>query len=103
MTKEHQDKVVEDILDSWDILSQCSKFHAIFATSSIPEAITYYRLIKKKKPELKVTCLFDPNIDNAGGFAFKEDGLVEIIEDYNERYEQDFTLATHARLSLIHI
>lgn len=97
MTKEHQDKVVEDILDSWDILSQCSKFHAIFATSSIPEAITYYRLIKKKKPELKVTCLFDPNIDNTGGFAFKEDGLVEIIEDYNERYEQDFTLATHAR------
>ena len=97
MTKEHQDKVVEDILDSWDILSQYSKFHAIFATNSIPEAITYYRLIKKKKPELKVTCLFDPNIDNTGGFAFKEDGLVEIIEDYNERYEQDFTLATHAR------
>lgn len=97
ITEEHQGKVVEDILNSWDILSQCSKFHAIFATSSIPEAIIYYRLIKKEKPELKVTCLFDPNIDNTDGFAFKEDGLVEIIEDYNKRYEQDFALATHAR------
>ncbi|MDY5496551.1 MAG: HsdR family type I site-specific deoxyribonuclease [Anaerobutyricum sp.] len=96
MTKEHQNQVVKDIVDGWDILSHFSKFHAIFATTSIPEAITYYRLIKKARPSLKTTCLFDPNIDNTGGFAFKEDGLAEILEDYNKRYEQDFSLATHA-------
>lgn len=93
----HRNKVVEDILDNWMTLSRGSKFHAIFATSSISEAIDYYRLIKKTKPDLKITALFDPNIDNNEGFAFKEDGLVEIITDYNARYEQQFDLATHAK------
>ena len=95
--KEHREKVVEDILDNWITLSQNGKFHALFATSSIPEAIEYYRLIKRKKPELKITALFDPNIDNNGGVKFKEDGLVEILEDYKDRYGQEFTLATHAK------
>jgi type I restriction enzyme R subunit len=94
---EHQQMVVQDILDNWVRLSHASKFHAIFATSSIPEAIEYYRLIKKTKPDMKITALFDPNIDNNGGVKFKEDGLVEILEDYNARYEQDFTLANHGR------
>jgi type I restriction enzyme R subunit len=94
---EHQEKVVQDILDNWLVLSQANKFHAIFATSSINEAIEYYRLIKRLKPDLKITALFDPNIDNEGTGAYKEDGLVEILEDYNLRYEQDYTLATHAK------
>lgn len=99
---EHQNKVVEDIVDNWITLSQNFKFHAIFTTSSIPEAITYYRLLKDKIKEsnldLKITTLFDPNIDNGGGVAFKEDGLVEIIEDYNKRYEQDFSLKNFPKL-----
>jgi type I restriction enzyme, R subunit len=94
---EHQEKVVEDILDNWITLSQNGKFHAIFATSSIPEAIEYYRLIKRVKPKLKITALFDPNIDNTGNVVFKEDGLVEILQDYNQKYNQDFTLATHSK------
>lgn len=94
---EHSEKVVEDILDNWVTLSQAGKFHAMLATSSIPEAIAYYRLIKQAMPELKITALFDPNIDNGGGVKFKQDGLVEILEDYNERYEMDFTLATHGK------
>lgn len=96
-TSTHQGKVVEDILDNWIRLSHNGKFHAIFATSSIPEAIEYYRLIKKQRPELKISALFDPHIDNNGGVKFKEDGLVEIIEDYNRRYNQDFKMATHAK------
>lgn len=97
-TEEHTTTVVKDILENWVTLSHNSKFHAIFATSSIPEAINYYRKIKEMKPELKVTALFDPNIDNGGGVAFKEAGLVEIIEDYNERYGQDFTIPTFAKM-----
>lgn len=93
---EHQNKVVEDILDNWVQYSQNSKFHGMFATSSIAEAITYYRLIKAKSSDLKITALFDPNIDNNGSAAFKEDGLVEIITDYNALYGMDFNLATHA-------
>ena len=48
---EHQNQVTDDILDNWITLSQNFKFHAIFATSSIPEAIEYYRLLKVKIQE----------------------------------------------------
>jgi type I restriction enzyme R subunit len=95
-TEEHQSKVVEDIAEGWIDLSMSGKFHAIFATSSIPEAIDYYRRIKSACPSLKVTCLFDPNIDNCDGYEYKEDGLVEILEDYNRLYEQNFAIPTHA-------
>lgn len=96
----HQEKVVSDILDKWDILSQGNKFHAILATSSIAEAIDYYRRLKAAKPELKVSALFDPHIDNSGdenrGPTFKGDGLEEIMADYNARYNQNFDFARHA-------
>jgi type I restriction enzyme R subunit len=97
----HQAKVVEDILHKWDVLSQANKFHAIFATNSIAEAIDYYRRLKAAKPELKISALFDPNIDNDGGSGdrgptFKGDGLEEIMSDYNARYGHDFDFARHA-------
>ena len=88
----HKSMVVKDIKDNWIRLSHGGKFHAILATSSIPEAIEYYRLIRKEIPNLKVTGLFDPSIDNNGGATFKEDGLIEIIEDYNRAYNQNFSL-----------
>ncbi|RGQ56119.1 type I restriction endonuclease subunit R [Enterocloster bolteae] len=97
-TDEHTTIVVKDILENWVTLSHNSKFHAIFATSSIPEAINYYRLFKEMKPHLKVTALFDPSIDNNGGVQFKEDGLVEIISDYNEQYGQEFSIPTFAKM-----
>lgn len=104
---EHQNAVVNDICDNWSILSVNKKFHAIFATSSIPEAIEYYGLFKDKMPSLKVTCLFDPHISNEDGeykntykgkpvALFKEDGLVKILNDYNDMFGQDFTIPTHA-------
>ncbi|KAB7684639.1 type I restriction endonuclease subunit R, EcoR124 family [Plesiomonas shigelloides] len=101
LTDAHQQKVVEDILYKWDVLSQGNKFHAILATSSIAEAIDYYRLLKAAKPELKVSALFDPHIDNDGGTGdrgttFKGDGLEEIMADYNTRYGHDFDFARHA-------
>lgn len=110
-TDEHRTKVIEDIRDNWLTLSHNGKFHAIFATSSIPEAIEYYRLMKSMMPGLKITCLVDPNIDNKGNgddddsglgsgksnAIFKEIGLVEILSDYNARYGQDFSLKTHDR------
>ena len=93
---EHRHAVVEDIMENWNRLSHNSKFHALFATSSIAEAIAYYRLFKEVNKDFKVTALFDPNIDNKGNTVYKEDGLVEIIEDYNERYGQRYTMSTHA-------
>jgi type I restriction enzyme, R subunit len=97
---EHRHAVLKDIADNWEVLSQGGKFHAIFATSSITEAITYYRLMKAQCPTLKITALFDPHIsDDDGGStdpAFKEAGLEEIIKDYNATYGQKFDLGSHA-------
>lgn len=97
-TEEHQSMVVKDIVDNWLILSQGYKFHALFATSSIPEAIEYYHRFKETDPDLKVTALFDPSIDNNGGAKVKEDGLLELIEDYNDRYNQDFAAASFGKM-----
>lgn len=108
-TEKHRQAVVDDILKNWVQYSHGGKFHAIFATSSITEAITYYRMFKAQQPDLKVSALFDPNIDNDGDEVevsreakqkralFKEDGLVELMSDYNARYERNFDLANHAR------
>lgn len=97
-TKEHTKTVVKDIADNWLRLSRGNKFHAIFATSSIPEAINYYRLMKKMLPNIKITALFDSNIDNNDGVQLKEEGLVEIIEDYNSLYGQNFTIPTFHKM-----
>ena len=97
-TKEHQNKVVDDIINNWITYSRNSEFHAIFTVNSIPEAIDYYRIFKSKNTAIKVTCLFDPNIENTEGFEYKEDGLVEIIKDYNERYNQNFSLRNYDKL-----
>lgn len=90
----HHEKVVEDILRRFPVLSHGNKFHAILATSSIPEAIDYYRAFKEHAPQMNVTALFDPNVDNNAGSTVKEDALVELIEDYNKAYGQEFTIPT---------
>ena len=88
----HRRAVVEDILDNWDNVTNGGKFHAMLATSSIPEAIEYYRLFKEHKPTLKVALQVDANIDNEEGAIFKEDGLVESLSDYNRIYNKNFKL-----------
>ncbi|MBE6401686.1 MAG: HsdR family type I site-specific deoxyribonuclease [Verrucomicrobia bacterium] len=96
--EEHQKAVIQDILDNWLMLSHGNKFHAIFATGSIAEAIQYYRRLKVVAPELKITALFDPSIVTNGNGLVKEQGLVEIISDYNQRYGQDFTIPAFAKM-----
>lgn len=99
LTDEYQNAVVEDIAENWLTMSRNNKFHAIFATSSIPEAIRYYRKFHKRCPELKVTGLFDPSIDNKGGKRSldKEDGLKEMLEDYNQMYDQHFDIGGYGK------
>jgi len=95
----HRYAVLKDIADNWEVLSQGGKFHAIFATSSITEAIIYYRLMKVECPSLKITALFDPHgidDDESDDAADKAAGLLEIIQDYNATYGQKFDLAMHA-------
>ena len=114
-TPEHVNAVIDDMLENWQRLSQGKKYHAIFATSSIPEAVNYYRLIKARIAEKiriaeevgnseevknslpKLTALFDPNILNDGQGNDKEIWIAEILEDYNAQFHTSFGYATYSR------
>ena len=114
-TEEHVNAVIDDMLENWQRLSQGKKYHAIFATSSIPEAVNYYCLIKAKiaeevriaeevgnfeeakNAELKLTALFDPNILNDGQGNDKEIWIAEILKDYNAQFHTNFGYATYYR------
>ena len=93
-SQQHREAVVKSISDNWTHQSVAGKFHAILATSSIPEAFAYYDLIKTKIPLLKTAVVVDDSIDNDGGGAAKEDALVTMLTDYNARYGKHFTLPT---------
>lgn len=96
-TEEYKMGVISDIKKKWLIYSRGGKFHAIFATSSIPEAVEYYRMMKGELPNLAITAMFDPSIDNEGGIGSleKEDGIVEMLEDYRDRFGPIFTIPTY--------
>ncbi|KGF09361.1 DEAD/DEAH box helicase [Tissierellia bacterium S5-A11] len=95
-TEEYRLAVITDIKKKWPLYSNNNKFHAIFATSSIPEAVAYYRLMKNEMEGLNITAMFDPTIDNNGQTSLdKEDGIVEMLEDYNAKYDMSFTIPTY--------
>lgn len=94
---EHVNAVIGDMLENWQRLSQGKKYHAIFATSSIPEAVNYYSLIKAKNSGLKLTALFDPNILNDGQGSDKEEWIAEILVDYNAQFGTSFGYASYAK------
>ena len=96
-TPEHVNAVIDDMLENWQRLSQGKKYHAIFATSSIPEAVNYYRLIKARNSGLKLTALFDPNILNDGQGSDKEAWIAEILADYNAQFDTSFGYASYAK------
>lgn len=93
----HRRAVVQDIKDKWLRFSQNNKYHALFATTSIPEAVEYYRLFKEMCPNLKVTCLFDPSTDYTGGEpGWKEDAIAEILDAYNKRFNSNYDISHYA-------
>lgn len=94
--KEHRKAVVDDILENWVIQSHNGKFHAILATSSIPEAIKYYREIKLRNVGLKVTAVFDPSDGNNEGSIEKIDGIAEILTDYNDDFGMNYNMSGYS-------
>ena len=94
-TETHRIAVVNDIKEDWVKFSRNYKFHAIFATSSIKEAIRYYYLFKELAPEIKIAGLFDPSDQNEEDTIFKLEGLATMLTDYNEMFNQTFTIPTY--------
>lgn len=96
-TDAHHMAVVQKIVEERPMLSHNGKFHAILATKNIPEAIEYYQLFKKHYPEYNVTAIFDDSIDNNGGGEYKEEAILEILQDYNDRFDTTFLQSTYAK------
>ena len=94
---EHHKAVMQKIVEERPMLSRNGKFHAILATKNIPEAIEYYHLFKQHYPEYNVTAIFDDSIDNNGGGEYKEDAILEMLEDYNHKYGTTFQQSTYAK------
>ena len=86
----HHMAVVQKIVEERPTLSNNGMFHAILATKSIPEAIEYYHLFKEHYPEYNVTAIFDDSIDNNGGGEYKEDAILEMLDDYNKKFDKTF-------------
>jgi len=93
----HRENVVQDILSKWERISFRGRFHYILATSSIREAIEYYRLLKDNDRGLFVTAVFDPHTDNDNDDIFKDKGVEEILIDYNNHFNFKFTVGAYRR------
>lgn len=96
-TDAHHMAVVQKIVEERPVLSHNGKFHAILATKNIPEAIEYYHLFKEHYPEYNVTAIFDDSIDNNGGGEYKEEAILEMLDDYNKKFETTFQQASYAK------
>lgn len=106
-TDKYQQAVVGEILKHWDRRSQGGQLHAMFATSSIEDAIKYYRLFQahnkrvrdsKLGPgelahELKVTAVFSDADENVGNQQLRSHGILEILDDYEAMFGVSFDRA----------
>lgn len=97
-TDAHINAVVNNIVEEYADRSHGRKFHSIFATSSIPEAIEYYRRLKKAAPSLNVTVLVDPSDNNTPTSYEKVLGLAEVIQDYDDSFDQKYTITTYGKM-----
>lgn len=114
-----KEKIVENIIEKHNGATNGRKFNALFATSSINDAIEYHKLFKKKQEELTITdgyeplniaCVFSPPAGlSADAKQMQEDleneredykqdpegkkqALINIIDDYNKQYDTNHTI-----------
>lgn len=95
--QEHHQKVAQHIARKFAVLSKNYKFHAMLATKNIPEAMAYYKIFKEQYSYLNVVAVFDNNIDNTDEGIAKEDALLEMLSDYNEKYKTKFALPNYGK------
>lgn len=120
-----QRAVVEAILAKHEAATNQRRFNAVFATASINDAISYYRLFKAVQSDyqakdseftpLNITCVFSPpangnkdvkqlqedlpqeKADNRQEPEQKKAALQEIIADYNAQYGTSHTVSEFDR------
>ncbi len=95
--REHQETVVRCIRENRLRLSRGGKFHAILATSSIPEAIEYYNRIREELPSLKVSALYEvyTDLSDAEMSIRRDADTARVIRDYNEWFGTNYALSSY--------
>ena len=93
----HHQLVAQSIAKKFERLSRNYKFHAMLATQNIPEAIAYYKIFKEQYSHLNVVAVFDNNIDNSDEGIAKEDAILEMLEDYKDKYHVEFGLPNYGK------
>lgn len=98
----HRNAVVDSIISRFPVLStgeQGTRFSALLATTSIPEAIEYYHLFKRKAPDMNVTVIFDTGTTGNSDFVItKNEAIVEILDDYSKKYSLAIDRSTDPEL-----
>ncbi|KQB39418.1 type I restriction endonuclease subunit R [Flavobacterium aquidurense] len=117
----HRLAVIEAILNKHDAATNSRRFNAVLATSSINEAIEYYKLLKERQQSrlekddaflpLNIACVFSPpaegnkdiqqiqedleqeKADNQQNPEEKKKALNVILADYNKQYNTNHTIS----------
>ena len=94
----YREKVVHWIFKNWNKKSNKGQFNALFAVSSIKQAIAFYNLFKEvnktRNPKLKVAISFSLN-ENGDDNKIQRKALADAMKDYSLQYmdsESTFTL-----------
>lgn len=118
-SSQHKAAVVNAIIDKHNAATHMRRFNGLFATSSINDAIEYYKLFKTVQLErerdnnfqpLHIACVFSPPAegnkdvlqlqedlqqekeDNKVSPETKKKALEEIMTDYNSKYKVNHTI-----------
>ena len=84
---ERLSEVAAHVLKDWQLRAVDDRLQALFATSSIDEAIRCWRMMKGNPQGYRVFPLFDASVDAVGDSSFDRQAAIEEIMD---SYEQAF-------------
>ena len=92
------EKIVNYILENHSRKTHKQEFNAIFAVSSIKALTEYYKLLKSRKHDLKITGIFTFQANEDMGDLEEEmetphsrDALEMIIQDYNATFKTEYS------------
>lgn len=85
--------IVDKVISIHNIKTHKKEYNAIFAVSSIPMAMKYYRMFKEKEHDLTVATIFTyaPNDNSTKDDELQRDMLEEAIQDYNGIFKTNFS------------
>lgn len=91
--KERVKNIINKIIRIHPIKTHRREYNALFAVSSIPMAMKYYRMFKEQEHDLIVSTIFTyaPNDDLEEHDELSRDMLEEAIRDYNSHFKTNYS------------